>query len=138
VVTPPSNPNQTQKPNSNEIKTEREDYLSKNPTPNIAGKVRGPAPTLRPAGINEPLHEYQFVFYLGVEALALVTEINGLSQERDVIEHKIVPIHTDDPGAPILGTGNSEEGSHSTYGLMALVHQLRCTCNVYRYVKDPL
>jgi phage tail-like protein len=54
-----------------------------------SGKAAYP-PSLRPKGTDEPLHEYQFAFSIANKYLALVTEISGLSQERDAIEHKIV------------------------------------------------
>jgi phage tail-like protein len=66
-------------------------------------------PTLRPLTVTrDPLLEYQFVFVKGIEPMALVTEVNGLSVERDVIEHKIVlptltPYTEMVPGRPSWG-----------------------------------
>jgi phage tail-like protein len=74
----------------------------------VSSNAINTTPTLRPDNVKDPLHEYQFVFVLGIEPVALVSEVSGLSQERDVIEHKIVlptftPYTQMIPGRPSWG-----------------------------------
>lgn len=113
-------------------------------------------PTLRPLTVTrDPILEYQFVFSMGIEPVALVTEINGLALEREVMEHKIVtPVFTPYtlrlPGRPTPGRITLKKAltadwqlwlwydAVDDFGMTAVMTKVFCSITMYDRAYDPV